>query len=170
MRLRSSILLLVVSATAISATTGCKENAKETAVDSTSGKNSSAGIEVMAPDRSYKLMLPARWAGLFRTDTLSTAERGTALPGALNVVYLPKDTSVIPQTLVVVAVYDSAAWTKVKAEGGPPPGDSLVAKNGRVYVIALPQSNPFTPGSVDALKFDSLAIKPADKATLISIP
>ena len=88
----------------------------------------------------------------------------------MNIVYLPRDTTIIPQTIVVVAVYDSAVWQKLKADGGPPPGDSLMSKDGRVYVLALPQSNPFTPGSVDGVKFDSLALKPADFAALVRIP
>lgn len=165
MSIRRSLILLIL------ATAGCKgETAKSTPADSTTAENASGAPEVSPPDQSYKLVLPLRWAGLFRADTLSTAERGMARPGAVNVVYLPQDTSVIPQTLAVVAVYDSAAWVKVKAEGGPPPGDSLLSKNGRVYVLALPQSNPFTPGSADALKFDSLALKPAEMATLIRVP
>ncbi|MEP6834015.1 MAG: hypothetical protein ABJB74_11500 [Gemmatimonas sp.] len=164
MRPRYTLLALSLAGLA------CDKAGKPAAADSTPVQTASAASEVMSPDQSYKLVFPARWAGVFRTDTLSTAERGTARPGALNVVYLPKDTAVIPQTLVVVAVYDSAAWVKVRAEGGPPPGDSVMSKNGRVYMVALPQSNPFTPGSVDALKFDSLALKPADKSSMIRVP
>jgi len=165
MWLHRSLVLLAV------ATTACKNpGGKELPLDSTDLGAKSAAVELTSPDQSYRLMLPARWAGLTRTDTLSTGERGTARPGAMNIVYLPRDSSIIPQTLVVVAVYDSAAWVKVKADGGPPPGDSLLSKNGRVYVLALPQSNPFTPGSIDALKFDSLALKPTDSATFIRVP
>ncbi len=162
---RTAVLLLLAVA-------ACKESApaKGPIEDSAGLASKASNLEVTATDQSFKLRLPARWAGVFRTDTLSTDERGLARPGAMNVVYLPQDTSVIPQTLIVVAVYDSAAWVKVKAEGGPPPGDSLLSKNSRVYVLSLPQSNPFTPGSVDAMKFDSLTIKAADKATLISVP
>jgi hypothetical protein len=124
----------------------------------------------MAPDQSYMLELPARWRGLFRTDTLTTAERGAARPPVLNVVYLPTDTTIIPQTLVVVAVYDSAAWVSARSADGPSLGDSLMARNGRVYVLGVSKSNPFPPGSVDALKFDSLALTPVDMATLIKVP
>ena len=113
---------------------------------------------------------PERWTGVTRTDSLTTAERGLALPGAVNIVYIPRDTAIIPQTLVVIAVYDSAAWMKVKAEGGPPPGDSIAAGGGKIFIAGMPQSNPFAPGSVDAVKFDSLSLKPEEKATLVSVP
>ena len=165
MWLRGSLVLLAL------ATTACKDSGgKELPFDTVSLTRSSAGVELQSPDQSYTLLLPARWTGLIRTDTLSTGERGTARPGAINIVYLPRETAVMPQTLVVVAVYDSAAWEKLKVSGGPPPGDSLLAKDGRVYVLAQPQSNPFAPGSVDALKFDSLVLKPADTATLVRVP
>ena len=124
---------------------------------------------VAGPDASYELMLPARWAGVYRIDSLSTQEQGTARPGALNLVYLPADSTVRPQTLVVVAVYDSAAWAAVRAEQGPPPGDSVAARAGRVYVVGLPQSNPFVPGSRDAVRFDSLQLRPAEVATLVRV-
>ena len=161
---RSLVLLVVVF-------TACKDQGgKASSLDSSGVVTRTAPVEVASPDHSYTLMLPARWTGLVRTDTLSTVERGTARLGAMNIVYLPQDTSIIPQTIVVVAVYDAVAWQKLKAEGGPPPGDSLMSKDGRVYVLALPQSNPFSPGSVDAVKFDSLALKPADSATFIRVP
>ncbi|MEP6764574.1 MAG: hypothetical protein ABJB66_09705, partial [Gemmatimonadaceae bacterium] len=115
------------------------------------------------------VMLPARWFNLYRLDSLSSAERGTALPGVLNFVYLPRDTTQLPQTLIVVAVYDSIAWQKVKAAGGPPPGDSVTSGSGRVYVVALPQSNPFSPGSADAAKFDSLSLTGSEKSSLLKL-
>lgn len=165
--LLGSTLLLLLGPVA------CKDKNDGAAIDSaglTTAASTPTLPTVRAMDGSFSVLLPSHWAGVYRVDTLSTAERGTARPGALNIVYLPKDTSVIPQTLVVVAVYDSAAWTRVKAEGGPPPGDSVFAKNGRVYILGLPQSNPFSPGSVDALKFDSLALTAGDKARMISVP
>lgn len=160
MLIRRSLFVLAL------ASVGCK--AKEAATPPPA-QDPAAPQHVMAPDLSYVMNLPGRWAGLTRTDTLSTAERGTALPGAVNIVYIPRDTAIIPQTLVVIAVYDAAAWTKVKAEGGPPPGDSIASGNGRVYVAGLPQSNPFTQGSIDAVKFDSLGLKPEEKSSLVTV-
>jgi hypothetical protein len=166
MRHCTSVFLLALTISA------CKDKGGSSTIDST-GASTVASVPaptVKAMDGSFSVVLPARWVGVYRVDTLSTAERGTARPGALNIVYLPKDSSVIPQTLVVVAAYDSAAWSRVKVEGGPPPGDSVFAKDGRVYILGLPQSNPFAPGSVDALKFDSLALTGAEKSRMITVP
>lgn len=140
---------------------GCKGSADEPAV--------LARLVVTAPDSSFELMIPSRWAGVYRVDSLSTQELGTARHGALNLVFSPADTSIRPQTLVGVAVYDSAAWTAVRAEGGPPPGDSVAAKAGRVYVVARPQSNPFVPGSPDAVRFDALELRPAEVTALVRV-
>lgn len=103
-------------------------------------------------------------------DSLSTAERGLARPGALLFQYLPSDSTMRREALLVVAVYDSAAWRTVRAEDGPPPGDSVAARHGRVYVVALPQSNPFPGGTPDAAVFDALRLKPAEVASLVRLP
>lgn len=161
MWLRRSLVTLAI------ASIGCK--AKEDAT-TPPPPVSTDPVNIMAPDQSYMLVLPSRWTGLTRMDTLSTAERGLARPGAINFVYIPRDTAIIPQTLAVLAVYDSASWAKVKAEGGPPPGDSIKSSKGFVYVVGMPQSNPFTPGSIDALKFDSLTLKPAEKISIANVP
>jgi hypothetical protein len=61
-------------------------------------------------------------------DSLSTAERERARPGALVFEYLPSDSTIRPQALLVVAVHDSGSWHSVRAEEGPPPGDSVAAR------------------------------------------
>jgi hypothetical protein len=81
--------------------------------------------------------------------------------------YLPSDSAIRPQVLAVIAVYDSAAWSAVRTEAGPPPGDSVAAKGGRVYVVGQPQSNPFPESSPDAVLFALLALKPAEIAAMV---
>ena len=147
----------------------CKDKSVTSTPVSSTPSTPVTGKLVTSSDSSFDVQIPPRWTGAFRVDSLASTERGSARPGALNIVYLPVDTTVLPQTLVVVAVYDSIAWARVKKEGGPPPGDSIKAAGGRVYVLGLPQSNPFTPGSVDALKFDSLALNSVERAGLIHV-
>ena len=126
-----------------------------------------APIVVASPDGTFDLQMPARWAGRYRIDLLSTPERGRGLPGAIVVRYLPTDTTIRPQALVAVVVYDSATWQEVAAEEGPPPGDSVAANRGKVYVVGLPQSNPFEPTSADAASFQRLELRPEEIRTLI---
>jgi hypothetical protein len=72
--------------------------------------------------------------------------------------YSPRDTSVRPQILFGITVYDSARWARIAAEPGPPQGDSLSSAGGQVFVAGFPQSNPFAEGSADYRTFDSLAV------------
>lgn len=130
--------------------------------------SSAAGVIMFAaPDGSFDVALPARWSGHYLVDSLSTQERGRARPGALVFAYVPSDTSIVAQALVVVAVYDAPAWAAVRAEGGPPPGDSVAAKNGLVFVVALPQSNPFPANSTDQVLFHLLQLRAAEVASLV---
>ena len=125
------------------------------------------GARFNAPDGSYVLELPTRWTGHYRVDSLSTAERGRARHGVLVFSYLPSDSTIRPQVLAVVAVYDSSSWAAVRADGGPPPGDSVIAKAGRIYVVAQPQSNPFPAQSADAMLFGLLRLKPSEVTVMV---
>jgi hypothetical protein len=153
-----SILLILVA--------GCRSSTPDS--QRTVGDTSVAAV-VADSSGMYQLDLPTRWQGHFRVDSLSTAERGRAYPGAFVFQYLPSDSTLRPQALLVVAVYDSAIWQSVRAEAGPPPGDSVAARDGHVYVVGLPQSNPFAPGSTDATVFSLLQLRPAEVATLVRL-
>lgn len=72
--------------------------------------------------------------------------------------YAPRDTSIGPQVLLGIFVYDSAAWAEVARQDAPPQGDSLTSFGGQVFVASLPQSNPFAEGSADYRTFDSLSV------------
>lgn len=72
--------------------------------------------------------------------------------------YLPRDTSIVPQALLGVYVYDSTAWAKLEGEEGPPQGEVVTRGPGVVYVVGFPQSNPFAPGSADSVEFDRRAV------------
>lgn len=164
---RLSLVFVVV----LLAVAACRKGADKSdeLYDSTKTQPSKSPVTIAASDNSYSVILPARWFKLFRVDSLSSAERGTARPGAMNIVYLPRDTTQLPQTLLVIAVYDSVAWQRLRSAAGPTAGDSVAAAAGRVYVMALAQSNPFSPGSADAAKFDSLALTAMEKASVVKV-
>ena len=132
-----------------------------------SGAPGVAGTLYEAPDGTYDVLVPPRWTGHFRVDTLTTPERGSARPRAVVFSYLPSDSTIRPQVLAVIAVYDSAAWAAVRTEGGPPPGDSVASRRGLVYVVGQPQSNPFPDGTPDAVLFALLELKPSEVVALV---
>lgn len=98
---------------------------------------------------------PSNWGDRVRLD--DDPAPGTAL-SARRFHYLPADSTLRPQVLLGIVVYDSAQWARLSAEEGPPQGDSLTAVNGQVFVAGFPQSNPFVATSADARAFDSLAV------------
>jgi hypothetical protein len=111
------------------------------------------------PEAGLRVDLPAAWSGRYRvareTATTIGAERVWLF------LYPPRDTRIVPQALMAVAVYDSAVWRQVSSGEGPPPGEELLRAGARVAVIGWPQSNPFPPGE-DAATFDSLVIPRAE--------
>lgn len=170
-RVRFATAALPATIGLVTALAACGDSKAYLVADSTHSTTAiglvAAPVIFTAGDSTFNVDVPARWAGAYRVDSLMPEERGSARPGGINIVYLPRDSSVLPQTLVVVLAYDSATWARERNVQGPPPGDSVAARNGLVFVLGLPQSNPFKDGSVDALKFDSLALTPAEKASLV---
>ncbi|MEO8032699.1 MAG: hypothetical protein ABJC74_02710 [Gemmatimonadota bacterium] len=128
------------------------------------------GLLKPTPASEYQVRIPPRWAGLYRLDTLSTQERGNAPPGAIQYAYLPQNSTQHSETLIAIVVYDSAAWAQVRAEGGPPPGDSVAQRNGRIYIVALPQSNPFASGTADSTAFQALELTADEAAHFVVLP
>lgn len=107
---------------------------------------------------AWQLDRPASWDARVREgeDPSIRAEDGVRSGHIWE--YLPQDTSIVPQFVFGVWVYDSTSWAKLSAEEGPPQGDVLTTAPGWVYVGALPQSNPFAPGSVDSVEFDKRSV------------
>jgi hypothetical protein len=159
---RPAVLLLFVAAAACA-----RPDASARAGQADSVPMAATDLTYRSPDGTFQLELPTRWKGHFRIDTLPTGERGLARPGAVVFNYLPSDSTLRPQAMLVIAVYDSAAWATVRREAGPPPGDSVASGGGRVYVVGQPQSNPFPPGATDAIMFDLLRIRSAEVGELM---
>ena len=113
------------------------------------------------PALSWRLESPKSWDARVRVVDDPEGEARLAAQGihaATRFEYLPRDTSVVPQTLLGVYVYDSTAWAKLQAEDGPPQGEVVERGPGVVYVVGLPQSNPFGWGSADSVEFEKRTV------------
>jgi len=104
--------------------------------------------------------LPPAWHDRLSVRVLSAGmdATGTSAQRSIYFNYMPKDTSIAPQTLLGVIVYKRSEWDKLAAEPGPPMGDVLIQRDSTVVIAALPQSNPFATGTPDARAFDSLSV------------
>lgn len=113
------------------------------------------------PALSWRLESPPSWDERVRiVDDPEGVQRlkEQGIHAARLFEYLPRDTSIVPQTLLGVYVYDSTAWAKLEGEEGPPQGEVVTRGPGVVYVVGFPQSNPFAPGSADSVEFDKRGV------------
>lgn len=123
----------------------------------TPGPDTPAVVTLTNDPIAWAFDAPSTW-----DDRVTMVDESVA-PGALHYsarafVFSPSDTSLRPQSLLSVLVFNNTNWATVTSERGPPPGDTIVTAEGRVYVAALPQSNPFEAGSADAQAFDSMSV------------
>lgn len=131
----------------------------------TGAENSAIVVETAGaaavPALSWRLESPPSWDDRVRiVDDPEGVQRlkEQGIHAARLFEYLPRDTSIVPQTLLGVYVYDSTAWAKLEGEEGPPQGEVVARGPGMVYVVGFPQSNPFAPGSADSVEFDKRGV------------
>lgn len=139
---------------------GCGGSTPESSADSVVA-TAVRGVNGVEEALSWRLEAPASWDERVRivedpdgADRL--AEEG--IHAARLFEYLPHDTTIVPQTLLGIYVYDSTMWAKLEAQDGPPQGDLVTRGPGVAYVAGFPQSNPFAPGSVDSVEFDKRTV------------
>jgi hypothetical protein len=106
---------------------------------------------------AWQFDAPARWDDRVRID------HEPALPGDVRsrraFTYVPSDTTAHAETLLSIAIYDTASW---RAEGARGTGDTLATDGSQVFVASFPSANPYAAGSRDAQAFDSLIITLAE--------
>jgi hypothetical protein len=155
MRTRLAVLLLLATA--------CRLERREPTVDSTRADTSRTEQRALPPDSAvaWKFVPPPSWDARTRSVLVSDEDRVRLFQGARAAQrfdYLPQDTSVVPQILLLITVYDSAAWTKMNKPDEPPVGEVIARERGMVYIASLPQSNPFAEGSADFKEFEKRSV------------
>jgi hypothetical protein len=108
----------------------------------------------------FRLALPDAWVGHYRAIEAAGQTASVRRPKALFLVeflYLPADSMAAAQRLLDITVYDSGDWIAQSAEPGPPSGQVVAERDGRVWVAALPQANPFT-GGPDSTRFAAMLL------------
>ena len=135
----------------------CSTSSPNGKASDSSAASAAAMVSTPRAPLSWRFEIPLTWDDRVRmvNDPEGAARLATqGIHGARSFEYLPRDSSAVPQRLLAVWVHDSSAWDKVSAEQGPALGDEIARGPGVVYIAGLPQSNPFAPGSVDAVEFD----------------
>ena len=154
-------LIVYVMVMACATLTACSASSPNSKASDSSAASAAAMVSTSHAPLSWRFEVPSAWDDRVRmVDDPEGALRLSAqgVHGARSFEYIPRDSSAVPQRLLGVWVYDSITWHKVSAEQGPPQGDEIARGPGVVYIAGLPQSNPFTPGSADAVEFDKRTI------------
>jgi len=110
---------------------------------------------------SWRLEAPQSWDDRVRlVDAAEEVGRpiGGGVRAARRFEYVPHDTTLVPQPLLGIYVYDSTAWARLEAEEAPRSGDLITRGAGVAFVATLPPSNPFAPGSEDAAAFEGRTV------------
>lgn len=136
----------------------CRFERREPVADSTRVDTTRTEQRALPPDSAvaWKFTPPPTWNERVRSVFVTEEDRVRLFQNARAAQrfdYLPHDTTVVPQTLLLITVYDSTAWTKVDLPDEPPVGEVITKAAGLVYVASLPQSNPFAEKSADFREF-----------------
>lgn len=154
--MRSTFVGLVCSVTLMA----CGGSAPDAQSDSVTNLSAEGATDAVA-SRSWRIEAPESWDDRIQIvedpDGLAALEKqGIYNASLFN--YLPFDTTVVPQTLLGIYVYDSTSWARLEAVEGPPQGELIVRGPGLAFVAGLPPSNPFTPGTRDSIEFDKRSV------------
>ena len=105
----------------------------------------------------FDLQLPGLWTGRYRTGERRDTTAGSKL--VVEFKFLPDSSSSAPSfTLMMVRIFSKSAWAAASRQPGPPIGSTLAESATDVYVISLPESNPYPAGTKEAPVFDKLII------------
>lgn len=102
--------------------------------------------------------LPAVWAGRYRvSDTVTAVTPGLLREFTLR--FVRADSSVTPQPLAVVRLFETARWEAFAPDSASVRwGTRIGGDAAHTLAIAPARENPLPPGSADALGFDTLMI------------
>jgi hypothetical protein len=105
----------------------------------------------------FDLQLPGLWKGRYRAGERKDTTAGAHL--AVEFKFVPDSGSKAPSfTLITIRIFTKAAWAAAGKRPGGPIGQKLAETEKDVYVISLPESNPYPPASKEAPEFDKLVI------------
>ena len=105
----------------------------------------------------FDLTLPGIWTGRYRTMERKDSTMGSRL--AVDFKFVPDSGSKAPSlNLMTLRIFPRAVWDKLASRPGGPVGSKLGERGNDIFVLSLPQSNPYPPNSPEAPIFDKLII------------
>jgi hypothetical protein len=150
---------------------GAKEQAPSSAADALADAAAAKSLPVehyVSPTEKFDLTLPGAWTGRYRATERKDTTAGARL--AIDFKFVPDSGSKAPSlTAVVVRIIPRKAWDANAAKGARPPGAKIGEIGDDVYVLALPESNPYPTNSPEAPIYDRLIISIAQGGQQIHV-
>jgi hypothetical protein len=111
----------------------------------------------VSPTEKVEVTLPGVWTGRYRVMERRDTTLGARL--ALDFKFLPDSGSKAPPlTSIVIRIFPRTAWDALVAKGGRPIGAKIGERGDDIFLISLPESNPYPANSPEAPVFDQLII------------
>jgi hypothetical protein len=110
-----------------------------------------------SPVSRFDLTFPGVWTGRYRAEERTDTTDGGRL--RVDFKFRPDSGSRAPsQILLTLRVFPRATWQAIEKRIGRPFGARLGERGDEVFLIFLPESNPYPAGSPEAPVFDRLII------------
>ncbi|MBM4193819.1 MAG: hypothetical protein FJ202_05500 [Gemmatimonadetes bacterium] len=111
----------------------------------------------VSPTAGFDLHLPGIWTGKYVASEKNDTTAGAHL--AVEFKFKPDSGSAAPSHLLMtIRLFTKAAWDKVSARPGAPVGVKLAESGKTVFVLSLPEANPYPATSPEAPRYDQLII------------
>jgi hypothetical protein len=105
----------------------------------------------------FELLLPIAWKGRYHATESPDSTAGARF--AVEFRYRPDSGSKAePRTLMVLRIFPRGAWLRIERGPGPRIAARIGARGDDVFALSLPGTNPYPPGTPEALGFDELII------------
>ncbi len=160
-------IIAAITAAASIALTACSK--RDVSRDDTSGRDSDSAVvatsasnpAVVVREAGLRFDPPSTWPrDRYRVDVKSGADADQQQPNATHWVALQyrPESDADENSLCRFIVFSRDAWTRIENETGPPIGTMVDTIDGWVYIAQLPQSNPYSPESLDGPQFDAMRL------------
>lgn len=115
-----------------------------------------AGYLFSSASAGVGLDLPRIWSGRYRTsDSITTSAAG--LERQITFRFVKADSTLESEPLMVVRIFKTDIWKTIPADAAAGLYGTVIASGAvRTLVVRTAPGNPLTPGTADALAYDSL--------------
>lgn len=152
--------------------TSPEQEFKKPTTDEIQGRTVDHKFTVPIPiTETFTFAIPPSWEGNYIVEEYSTSSNRPSrqqqpLEGKLDVptkyeahfTFAPNQRKDNPASLLTIFVMTVPHWNHLSKLEGPPLGEVLAQTHGLVYLVSMPQSNPFDPQTPDGKLYQDMVM------------